>query len=437
MFGYNLRLAVASLKRSPVLSALTVGLIALGVGMSMVTLTIYSAMSGDPIPAKSDVLFAVQVDSWDPRTPWDDDPSVAPPQLTYIDAMNLRDLPGPVRRAAMFKGVYTIIPDSPELKPDLVGARMTDGDFFDMFNVPFIYGGRWSADIDDTAERVVVLTRRINEKFFGGANSVGETLQLGTERFRVAGVIDDWEPTPTFYDLNNGYFDDTQDVFMPFSMLQFGSLSRGGNTNCWGQEDTSKWEDFLNSNCLWIQFWVEFDRARDRDAYLRELDAYTVAQKELGRMPRPLNNHVMNVREWLAHHEVVGEDNTVLVGLSFLFLAVCLFNAVGILLARFMGKSTTIGVRRALGASRGAIFRQHIVEVGLIGAAGGVLGLALSALGLFAVRKLQHGYEHLVNLDAGLIASAIGIAVVSSIVAGLYPTWRVCQLPPATYLKAQ
>lgn len=439
MFAYHLRLAVASLRKSPILSALVVGLIALGVGMSMVTLTIYSTMSGNPIPAKSDVLINVQVDSWDPEGPWDDDkPEAAPPQMPYLDAMAIRELPGVKRRAAMFKGVYTVVPDSPELKPFFAGSRMTDGDFFEMFNVPFQYGGGWPASVDQQAERVVVLTRRINEKFFGGRNSVGETIQLDTERYRITGVMDEWEPTPTYYDLNNGYFDDTQDLFMPFSILQYGEMNRGGNTNCGIRgQDTTKWEDFLNSACTWITVWVELDSPSDLPAFQRELDAYVMGQKELGRHPRPLNNPLMNVTQWLEHNEVVGEDNTVLVGLSFLFLAVCLFNAVGILLARFMGKSSVIGVRRALGASKGAIFRQHLVEVALIGFAGGVLGLLLSAGGLQLVKKLQRGYEHLVHLDLSLMAMAIGIAVASAILAGLYPTWRVCQLAPATYLKTQ
>ncbi|MFK7886225.1 MAG: ABC transporter permease [Gammaproteobacteria bacterium] len=438
MFAYHLRLALQSLRKSPILTALVVGLIALGVGMSMVTLTIHSAMSGDPIPAKSDVLFNVQIDSWSDENPWDEDkPDAAPPQLTHIDAMAIRELPGVKRRAAMFKAVYTVVPDDPELKPFFAGARMTDSDFFDMFQVPFVYGGGWSASVDQQAERVVVLTHRINEKFFGGENSVGKTIALGTERFKVVGVIDHWEPTPTFYDLNNGFFDDTQDVFLPFSMLQFGQLDRAGNTNCWGPGDNTKWEDFLLSTCNWIQLWVEFDSASDVPAFQRELDAYANGQKELGRLPRDLNNPLMNVNDWLAHNEVVGEDNTVLVGLSFLFLAVCLFNAVGILLARFQGKAGVIGVRRALGASKGAIFRQHLVEVAMIGVFGGLVGLALSWLGLYAVRKLMRGYEHLVHLDMSLVLTAVGIAVISAVLAGLYPTWRVCQVTPASYLKTQ
>ena len=146
----------------------------------------------------------------------------------------------------------------------------------------------------------------------------------------------------------------------------------------------------------------------------------------------------MNVNEWLDHNDVVSEDNAVF-GWSwrFFFLAVCLFNAVGILLARFIGKAPVVGVRRALGASKGAIFRQHLVEVGMIGVAGGVFGLGLSALGLYGVKKLYHGYDHLVHLDFTLVFLAIAIAIVAALAAGIYPTWRVCQVAPATYLKTQ
>jgi len=385
MFVYNLRLGLRSLRKSPVLTALV----------------------------------------------------AAPTQLGYIDAMAVRELPGTKRRAAMFKGVFTLIPDSPDLKPFFAGSRMTDSDFFDMFDVPFQFGGPWSKEVDRTAERVVVLTQRINEKYFGGRNSVGESVRLGVDRFEIVGVLEEWDPTPTFYDLNNGSFDDTQDLFMPFSMLQFGELNRAGNTNCWGDEDNTAWEDFLNSKCVWIQYWVEVDKPSDIEDYQRTIDAYVMEQKELGRHPRPLNNPIMNVTDWLEHNEVVTEDNAVLVGLAFLFLAVCLFNAVGILLARFIGKAPVVGVRRALGASKGAIFRQHLIEVGLIGVFGGLLGLGLSALGLQGVKMLYHGYDHLVHLDLTLVFTAIAIAVVSAIAAGLYPTWRVCQVAPATYLKTQ
>ena len=76
--------------------------------------------------------------------------------------------------------------------------------------------------------------------------------------------------------------------------------------------------------------------------------------------------------EWMEIREVVQDDNRVLVGLAFIFLAVCLLNTIGLLLAKFIGKSPVVGLRRALGASKAMIFRQHLVEVGIIGIVGGI-----------------------------------------------------------------
>ena len=131
------------------------------------------------------------------------------------------------------------------------------------------------------------------------------------------------------------------------------------------------------------------------------------------------------------------DDNRVLVGLSFMFLAVCLLNMIGLLLAKFLGAAPLVGLRRALGASKSAIFRQHLVEVGVIGLGGGLLGIALAALGLWGVRNLYENYDELTRLDIPMVLTAIGIAVMSGLLAGFYPTWRVCRVQPAAYLKTQ
>ncbi len=62
MFAYYARLAVRSFRRNKVLTALVVA-IALGIGASMTTLTVFHVLSGDPIPGKSDRLFYVQLDA--------------------------------------------------------------------------------------------------------------------------------------------------------------------------------------------------------------------------------------------------------------------------------------------------------------------------------------------------------------------------------------
>jgi len=171
--------------------------------------------------------------------------------------------------------------------------------------------------------------------------------------------------------------------------------------------------------------------------YRAFLDAYVLEQKKLGRFPRPLNNRLSDVRTWLDVNEVVRDDNSVLLGLSFMFLLVCLLNTVGLLLAKFLGRSGDVGVRRALGASRARVFQQHLTEVGVLGVLGGLLGLVIAWVGLEGVRRLYVDYERVAHLNAELVAIAIGLAVAAGLIAGLYPAWRICRIQPAAYLKTQ
>ena len=153
MIAYQVRLALKSLKRNPVLSGLLVGGIALGIAVSMVFVTAYYHLSGNPIPDKSDRLFYVQMDSWDPERPWDgDNPSEPPDQLTYTDALAVKASTIPSHSCISFKANLTIHPDAEGLRPYRDDVRMTSGDFFPMFEVPFRYGGGWDAAADHLSE---------------------------------------------------------------------------------------------------------------------------------------------------------------------------------------------------------------------------------------------------------------------------------------------
>ena len=71
-------------------------------------------------------------------------------------------------------------------------------------------------------------------------------------------------------------------------------------------------------------------------------------------------------------------------------------------------------------------------------AAGGVVGLGLTALGLLGLRSLlSEEVGRLTYFSAGDVVIAVVLAVVATTLAGLYPTWRAAQVQPAWQLKAQ
>lgn len=438
MFGYNVKLALKSMGRNPIMTGLMVAAIAVGIGVSMTTLTVHYLMSSNPIPQKSEVLFAVTMDSWNPLRPFDEDrPERAPHQLTYADAERLLEIGKGKRQTAMFESSLVIEPVDDEGQPFEATARVTDGDFFPMFDVPFIYGSGWDSVADANAENVVVLTKALNERLFGGDDSTGDQLQMNGTPFQVVGVIDSWEPTPRFYDPINGAFQEVMDMFVPFSVTRTLELDSIGSDWGWKSDNTTTFEQWLNSESVWIQYFVELDSPRDRGDYVAHLDAYVEGQKALGRFERPMNNNIYNVMEWMEYHEVVEKDARVLLGLSFLFLLVCVLSTIALLLTKFIGKKGDVSLRRALGASRKAIFNQQLVEVAVIGFSGGLAGLGLAWLGLQGIDYLYDAPAGLVRLDWVMVATAIGVSVLSGMVAGMYPAWRVCQIPPAAQLKTQ
>ena len=435
MFNYYLQLGLISLKRNPILTALMVFGIALGIAASMTSLTLLHIMGSDPIPWKSDRLHYVQLDNWDPNQPYDQEGN-PPDQVSYRDAQGLMEASKADKQAAMFKVAYPIQPENPEVKPYLALGRATYSDFFPMFEPPFQYGNGWDHAQDHEHARVVVLSKDTNEKLFGGQNSVGKTVRMNEIDYTVVGVLGEFKPRIKYYDLTNGSLQDAEEFYLPYTTVIENKSNASGNNSCWKNSEPG-WEGYLASECIWQQFWVQLDTPEKFAEYKAFLDNYVNEQKKLGRFPRPLNNRLYNVTEWLENQKVVPKDVEVQVGLSFAFLLVCLINTIGLLLAKFMRKTGEIGLRRALGASKPQLFGQHMVESGVIGVSGGVLGLLLTLIGLWMVRLLYADYANVARLDWPMVATTIVLAIGAAVLAGLYPTWRACQIAPAAQLKTQ
>jgi putative ABC transport system permease protein len=438
MFAYYFDLALRSFRRNKALTTLMVLAIALGIGASMTTLTIFHVLSGDPIPQKSDKLFQPQLD---PATMRGYTAGEEPPeQLTRYDAEELLRQKRGDRQAMMTGGSVSVEPQKKELDPFYADVRYTSADFFPMFDTPFQFGSGWNATQDQSRDRVVVLAKPLNDKLFAGENSVGRTVRLAGTDFRVVGVLDAWRPAPKFYDVNSNRFGEPELAFLPFSTSRDLKLDRNGSMNCWdngNSADDPEGETGLSAPCVWIQYWVELDTPSKVESYRQYLANYSDQQRASGRYERPTNVRLRSVMEWLDYRKVVPSDVRIQVWLAFGFLAVCLLNTVGLLLAKFMRRANEIGVRRALGASRRAIFAQCLVEAGTIGLAGGILGLGLAQLGLWAVSKQPTGFADLLHLDLPMLATTFALALVASLLAGLVPAWQACQVPPAIQLKSQ
>ncbi len=433
MIGYYAHLALRSFRRNKVLTALMVLAIALGIGACMTTLTVFRVLSGDPIPDKSDRLFYVQLD---PESMQGYAPGEEPNyQSTRFDAETLLREKHGLRQAMMTGGGLSITPQDSHLPPFIVDSRYTSADFFAMFQVPFLHGAGWSAAEDENRARVAVVSKELNQRLFGGGNSVGKTLRLDQADFTIVGVTDTWRPTPRFYDMNSDRYGEQEDVILPFSTSRDLNMGRNGSMDCWG--NTGADSTALNVPCTWIQYWVELESSSGHRAYLDYLTAYSDRQREAGRFERPTNVRLRNVMQWLDYNRVVPRDVVMQMWLGLGFLLVCLLNTVGLLLAKFLRRSGEIGVRRALGASRLEIFKQCLIEAGAVGLAGGVLGLGLAALGLWAVRQQPMSYAGLAHLDGSMLLTTFALAILASLFAGLLPAWRAMQVTPAMQLKSQ
>jgi putative ABC transport system permease protein len=435
MFAYYCGLAVRSLRRHKVLSALMVLAVALGIGTSMTMLTVLHNLSGDPLPQRSGMLFHPQVDPRPVALPGAD--SEPPDDLSWQDAVNLYALPGATQRTLTSANWLPTRVDAADSQLSMLTTRAATADLFAMFGMRFLYGTAWSQRDDTDRAQVVVLTRELNDTLFDGADSVGRTLLIATKSFRVVGVIDTWNPQPRFYDLNSKAYGKPEQMYLPFfTWLDLPQDYGYGPMKCWSREGNTGTHNPKSPQCTWAQFWVQLDSTAQAAAYQQALQNYSAQQRQLGRFERAPNVRLRGLVDWLDYKRVVPATVRMQTWIAFGVLLVCLVNAVGLLVAKFLRKSGEIGVRRALGASRRAVFLQCLTEAGLVGLLGGLIGLPLAWLGLWLVRQQPMAYANSLQLDPQMLGTAMLIAVLSALLSGVWPAWRASAIAPALQVKS-
>lgn len=437
MLSYYLKVAVHNTRRSRVLAALMVLAIAAGIGASMTTLTVMHLLSGDPLPGRSGEIYYPQVDV-DPqskgREPYD--------VMDYHTAYELWQARRADQQTMVAESQVKLrAPDAP-VPASMLSLGSVTSDFFSMFQVPFRYGRGWRPEDDAGRSRVAVISSGLNDGLFGGRDSVGKTVRLGEADVRIVGVLANWRPSPVFYKVRGGRFSngDTadfygkpDDVFVPFSTGLDVNEGHFQPFTCWAKnERPGHLED---APCVWVALWVRLGSARAVADYRRFLDGYAAQQKSLGRIGHADDTRLRPLMGWLEFNRVVPGDVKLQALLAFGFLFICLTNVVGLLLAKFMRYGADIGLRRALGATRRAIFLQCLMESALIGLLGGVGGMGLTLLGLHMVRLQSIPYADLAHLDASMFFLTFAASLATSLLAGVFPALRASLTPAALQLK--
>jgi putative ABC transport system permease protein len=286
---------------------------------------------------------------------------------------------------------------------------------------------------------VIVLSERLNERLYGGRNSVGQTLRIESRDFRIVGVLAGRQPTVRMYDMTGSALSEPEAVYMPFAMAVPMQIRSAGNSDGWGTQAGTGLTGFLNSETSWLQYWVELRSPADEAAYRSFIESYITDQRKVGRFGRPTNYRVSSMKALMADFQIAPKETFALLMVGLLFLAVAAVNLIGLLLGKFLARASEVGVRRALGASRRDVFLQHLVECQVVAILGGVIGVLLAAVSLRALNAFMLDMTNragVFSLDINMLLLALGLSVTAGLISGVYPAWRICRLAPANHLKA-
>ena len=455
MFSLAFETALRSIVRTPGVSLLVIMAIALGVGMTMPMVTLYHNSNGNPYPDTGDKMYRVLIDNWFlDQIFWFTAPDMPTEIMTARDARVLMRSDIPTKVAASYEAQQYIRSVDPEMgvKPFASAIRVTTSGFFEMFEVPMRFGAAWGSNADGSNENIAVISHSTNLTLFGGGDNVGRDFKIGDQIYTVVGIMHAWSLAPRVYDLTQTSAR-TEGVFVPLSDFQRSRLKPGRFVSLEGSPSNEFGLDFLGGETIFANLWVQLDTKEQVQSYRDFMDSYVKEQKKLGRLPRPTNNRLYSATEWIVVAPVNAQQRDIyktfiLVGV--LFLVVCLFNLLSLLLSKFMSITPQACVTRALGATRADIFLQYVVEVLVLGVVGGLLSIYVSKAALFGIvwvyienlppefKQIQSqvGVESpYVQFDTTLLVMSFCLALLAALVSALYPAWRACRVPPAEHLK--
>jgi putative ABC transport system permease protein len=392
------RLAARALAHAPAFTVTAVLSLALGIGATTTIFSVVHAVVIDPFPYRSpDTLLSLAIVGPDGRGNWS--------SYTIDEYVELTE------RVTAFDGlIASTISDVSRTDggiPERLRGNHVSMNTFDVMGVPVLIGRPPSrTDARADAPPVAILGYRYWQRQFGGDPTVvGKSLRLDGAMREVIGVM------PRRFMWRGA------DVYLPTRYQRGLQLPGVRTVHVMGRLPAG-------------------GSIAAADAALRPV-AGDFAARAPDRFPSSFRLDFPSFAETFSSS--LGPTLGVLLGAVGLLLLIACGNVSNLQLARATARAREMALRASLGAGRWRLVRQLLTESALLAAGGGVLGLALTQAGLWAVTTVippdTIPDESHVRLNAAVLLFSIGLASLSTILAGLVPAWQVARTDAAHVLR--
>ena len=392
-FFQDIRFALRQLLKNPGYSAIAVLTLALGIGANTAIFSVVNSVLLRPLPFK-DPDRIVRV--------WHTPPAKSFPGMTFfsVSAANYFDWKSEnhvFERMAIYN--YSGFTLTGVAQPQQVDASAVSADFFETLGVPPLIGRFFSPEEDQPGHtNVVILSYRFWQEHFGAnADIVGHNVTMDGQNYLVAGVMPESFRFPEFAQMWTpmGWTDKERAVRGEHHSVVIARLKPGVDVK---------------------QAQAEMNTISSRLEQLFPAD-----DKGWGALVLPLHKDLVK--------DIEPALLVLLGAVAFVLLIACA-NVANLALARMFSRQKEIAIRSALGASSWRVLRQVLTESVLLAAIGGVLGIALAPLGQHLILSFlgnQMPGALTVHLDLSVLAFTACISVLTGVIAGALPAFRVAK----------
>lgn len=400
-FFRDVRYALRQLRKSPGFAVTAILTLALGIGATAAIFSVIDAVVLHPLPY-NDVNHIVNIQT--------NSPSGYQLDSSWPGYREMRKLNKTFDALAGYEDYWGMTLKVGEQTRYLNVDQGTDN-FFDVFGIRPILGRTFAPGEDQPGKNnVVVLSYEVwRQSFNADRQVIGKVVSLDGEPYVVIGVM------PAGFRFPYGK---PNLVYIPMHVR-------------------SNWVGG------WMDRWLlTFGRLKPGVSLQQAGADMAHVMQEIGQEKPDSDNGrtatLIPISTALRGSSEVSEISLMLGAVLAVLLIACA-NVAGLLLARSIGREREMALRVAIGAARGRLVRQLLVENTLLGAMGAGAGI-LFAAGLLAVMKafLIHSFMRGANITLNLevMAVTLGIGVLSSVGAGLIPAWRAAKADPNKALKA-